>query len=373
MNENSTLGDKWFGLFDWPLFLLALSISLLGVFVIYSANFASDSAAFRGLYLKQLEWNIYGIILMSGVAMMDYRIWERPAYLFYIIFLGLLVAVLAGGRVIGGSQRWLGFGGLNVQPSEMMKVVLIMALTKYFNYARELAEELGFKQLLVPAILTLIPALLIAKQPDLGTASVLIVIFFAMAFINGIRKNALIAIIIGMMVLVPVGWFNLKDYQKNRVLAMIDPTTDPLGTGYHTIQSKIAIGSGGFLGKGFFAGTQSKLNFLPEKHTDFIFAVYAEEVGFLGVFLLLILFVSLVLRMMDLIINSKDRIGSLLAAGITGMIGFHFLYNVSMTIGITPIVGIPLPLFSYGGSALLTNYAALGILISIRMRRFRHD
>ncbi len=373
MNDNSTLGNKWFGLFDWSLFFLALTISLLGVFVIYSANFASDSPSFRGLYLKQLEWNIYGIIVMFCISMMDYRIWERPAYLLYMIAVGLLVAVLAGGRIIAGSQRWLGIGGLNIQPSEMMKLVLIMTLTKYFNYARELAEELGFKQLIVPAVLTLIPALLIAKQPDLGTAGVLFVIFFVMAFINGIKKNTLIAIIIGMMILVPVGWLNLKDYQKNRVLAMIDPSTDPLGIGYHTIQSKIAIGSGGFLGKGFFAGTQSKLNFLPEKHTDFIFAVYAEEVGFLGVFLLLILFVSLVLRMMDLIINSKDRIGSLMAAGITGMIGFHFLYNVIMTIGITPIVGIPLPLFSYGGSALLTNYAALGIMISIRMRRFRHD
>ncbi len=373
MNGRSSLGEKWFDLFDWPLFLLALSITLLGIFVIYSANFASESASFRGLYLKQLEFTIYGVIVMAGMAMMDYRTLERPAYLFYGIFVLLLVAVLVGGKVIAGSQRWLSFGGFNFQPSEMMKLVLILALTKYFSNARELSEEFGFKQLLAPALITLVPALLIAKQPDLGTAGVLFVIFFAMAFMNGIRKKTLIAIVIGAMVLVPVGWLNLKEYQKNRILAMIDPSTDPLGIGYHTIQSKIAIGSGGFLGKGFFAGTQSKLNFLPEKHTDFIFAVYAEEVGFLGVFLLLGLLVSLVLRMMDLIINSKDRIGSMMAAGITAMVAFHFLYNVSMTIGITPIVGIPLPLFSYGGSSLLTNYAALGILISIRMRRFRHD
>lgn len=373
MEREEGFGGRWSDLFDWQLFAISSILAVLGVMTVYSANLASESESLRGLYLKQIEWNVYGIFLMVFVAMMDYRLLERPAYLFYVVFLGLLVAVLVSGKVISGSQRWLSAGGINFQPSEMMKLMIILVLAKYFNNARESTDEMGFAQLIVPALITFVPALLIAKQPDLGTACVLLVIFFGMAFMNGIRKKMLIAIIVGSLVLVPVGWFNMKDYQKNRIIAMVNPASDPLGIGYHTIQSKIAIGSGGFLGKGFFGGTQSKLNFLPEKHTDFIFAVYAEEMGFLGVLILLVLYLALVLRMMDMAVNAKDRIGSAMAAGVTAMFGFHFLYNVSMTIGITPIVGIPLPLFSYGGSSLLTNYAAIGLMISIRMRRFRHD
>jgi len=373
LERGSTFGEKWFSLYDWPLVFLTLALALMGVFVIYSATFAAETDAFRLIYLKQLEWNLYGAIIMVFMSMIDYRLVERPAYVLYVIFVLLLVAVLVGGKVVSGSKRWLALGGFNFQPSEMMKLVLILTLTKYFNNLKDQVEEMGFTQLIVPGLLALVPAILIAKQPDAGTAVVLLMIFFVMAFVNGIRRKTLVAILIGGLVLLPVVWTHLKDYQKNRVLVMVNPSSDPLGTGYHMIQSKIAIGSGGFLGKGLLEGTQSKLNFLPEKHTDFIFAVFAEEVGFLGSLLLLVLYLSLVLRMLDLVIKAKDRIGSLMATGVTAMVGFHFLYNISMTIGMTPIVGIPLPLFSYGGSSLLTNYAAVGLLVSIRMRRFRHD
>lgn len=340
--------------------------------LIYSANFTSESEFVRSLYMRQLEWNIYGLLLLIVIATVDYRLFEKPIYIIYIIFAILLVKVLFSARVISGSQRWLSLGGLNIQPSEMVKVVLIVTLARFFEDRRDVAA-MGFKELIVPTAIMLVPFLLIAKQPDMGTAMILLAIFVVMAFVNGIRRQTLFRIAVGTVVLAPLIWHNLKGYQKNRILTMLDPSVDPLGTGYHTIQSKIAIGSGGLMGKGFFAGTQSKLNFLPEKHTDFIFSVFAEEAGFIGTVVLLVLYLLILLRMIDVIAKAKDRLGSLMAAGVTAMFGTHFFYNVAMTLGLTPIMGIPLPLLSYGGSATLANYAAVGVLLSIHLRRFKHD
>lgn len=372
MNKDTELGLRWYTVFDWPLFFLVISISLFSVMLIYSANYTSESEFIRSLYLRQLEWNLYGLLLLVFIAMVDYRILEKPAYLFYIIFAILLLKVLFSARVISGSQRWLAIGGFNLQPSEMAKVVMILTLAHYFNNRRD-RSELGFKELLIPAAITAVPFMLIAKQPDMGTAMILLVIFTTMAFVNGIHRSTLKSLAVGAAVMAPVLWYNLKAYQKTRITALWNPTADPLGTGYHTIQSKIAIGSGGLTGKGFFAGTQSKLNFLPEKHTDFIFAVFAEEAGFIGTVLLLSLYLIILLRMIDIITNANDRAGSLIAAGVTAMFGMHFFYNVGMTLGLTPITGIPLPLLSYGGSATLANYAAVGLLLSVHVRRFRHD
>jgi rod shape determining protein RodA len=372
MNKDVELGVRWYSIFDWPLFLLVLSVSFFSVLMIYSANFTSESEFTRSLYLRQLEWNFYGLLLLVLIAAVDYRILEKPTYLLYIVFIILLVKVLFSARVISGSQRWLPIGGMNFQPSELMKIVLIVTLARYFNDRRD-RDEMGFKQLLVPAVVTLVPFMLIAKQPDMGTAMILLAIFVVMAFINGIRKGTLKGILLGSIVLVPVAWLNLKAYQKSRILTMLDPSADPLGTGYHTIQSKIAIGSGGLMGKGFFAGTQSKLNFLPEKHTDFIFAVFAEETGFIGTAILLALYLFILLRMIDVITKAQDREGALIATGVTAMFGAHIFYNVAMTLGLTPIMGIPLPLLSYGGSSTLANYAAMGLLLSVHVRRFRHD
>lgn len=372
MSSNVQLGVRWYALFDWPLFFMVMSISFFSVILIYSANFTSDSEFIRTLYIRQLEWNLYGLVLLVVLAAMDYRIIEKPTYLLYIVFVILLVKVLFSARVISGSQRWLSVGGMNFQPSEMMKVVLVVTLARFFEDRRDVTE-VGFKQLILPAVIMLIPFLLIARQPDMGTAMILLAVFVVMAFVNGIKKKTLVRVGIGTVVLVPLIWHNLKGYQKNRILSMWDPSADPLGTGYHTIQSKIAIGSGGLMGKGFFAGTQSKLNFLPEKHTDFIFSVFAEEAGFIGTLVLLTLYLLILLRMIDVITKAKDRVGSLMAAGVTAMFGMHFFYNVAMTLGLTPIMGIPLPLLSYGGSATLANYAAVGILLSIHLRRFKHD
>ncbi|GMT42779.1 MAG: rod shape-determining protein RodA [bacterium] len=372
MENNQELGVKWYSVFDWPLFFLTLLISFFSVVVIYSANFTSDSEFIRSIYLRQLEWNFYGLFLLVLLAALDYRILERPAYIVYFIFIVLLVKVLLSARVISGSQRWLPVGGMNLQPSELMKVVLIIALARYYNEERG-NETMGFRQLLLPAVIALIPVVLIAKQPDMGTAMIYMAIFVVITFVNGIKRETLVATGVGALVLIPAAWYSLRDYQKSRIFAMWNPSADPLGAGYHTIQSKIAVGSGGLFGKGFFAGTQSKLNFLPEKHTDFIFAVFAEEAGFVGTMLLLILYFIMILRMIDVILKTKDKAGSLMAAGVTAMFGVHFFYNVAMTLGLTPIVGIPLPLLSYGGSALLANYAAVGLLLSIHMRRFRQQ
>ena len=372
MNSDVQLGVKWYALFDWPLFFMVISISFFSVILIYSANFTSESEFTRSLYMRQLEWNFYGLFLLVVLVAADYRLIEKPSYILYIIFILLLVKVLFSARVISGSQRWLSVGGMNLQPSEMVKVVLIVTLARFFEDRRDVTE-MGFRQLIAPVIIMLIPFLLIAKQPDMGTAMILLAVFVVMAFVNGIKRQTLMRIAIGTVVLAPLIWHNLKGYQKNRILTMWDPTADPLGTGYHTIQSKIAIGSGGLMGKGFFAGTQSKLNFLPEKHTDFIFAVFAEEAGFIGTVILLILYLLILLRMIDIIMKAKDRSGSLMAAGVTAMFATHFFYNVAMTLGLTPIMGIPLPLLSYGGSATLANYAAVGIILSIHLRRFKHD
>jgi len=369
--SQNELGAKWYELFDWPLFILTISITLVGVLFIYSATFSSESEYLRTIYLRQVEWMFYGIIIMILCASVDYRFFERSSYLFYLLLLFLLASVLLHSRAIAGSQRWISFAGFNIQPSEFAKVILILTLARFFNDKRE-SRAIGFKGLFLPTIIALIPAGLIAKQPDMGTAVVIAFIFVSMAFVAGIRKKTIIIITTAGVVMVPLLWFSLKTYQKNRILAMLDPTTDPLGIGYHIIQSKIAIGSGGVFGKGLFAGTQSKLNFLPEKHTDFIFSVFSEEVGFAGATILLILYLFLLLRMVDTISKSADKGGSLIAVGGTAMLGFHIFYNVAMTVGITPIVGIPLPLFSYGGSSLVTNYAIIGMLLSVSMRRFRH-
>ena len=369
---NEKLGQRWYLLFDWTLFILVITISTIGVVFVYSATFSSESEYFQRLYLKQIEWHIIGLIIAGFIASMDYKTLERPAYLIYGIFIILLIAVLVKARVVSGSQRWLSIGGFNMQPSELVKVVLVITLARFYDDRRD-KSNMGFKELTFPAIIMAIPALLIYKQPDLGTSIILGIIFVCMSFLFGIKKRTIMTIVTAALVALPVLWVNLKPYQKNRVLALLDPASDPLGIGYHTIQSKIAIGSGGVWGKGLFAGTQSKLNFLPEKHTDFIFSVYAEEVGFIGTLILLALYLLLFLRMIDIVLKANDRGGSLMAIGCTTMIAFHFFYNAAMTLGMTPIVGIPMPFFSYGGSSLIANYTAMGILMSIHMRRYSND
>jgi rod shape determining protein RodA len=245
----------------------------------------------------------------------------------------------------------------------------VLSFARYFTEIRR-DGGLRFRDLLIPCVMLVVPFVLIAKQPDLGTALVLFFVACTLVFASGFPLKILLSLMGGGLIALPIGWIFLKDYQKVRVITLLNPDFDPLGAGYHSWQSKIAIGSGGFWGKGFLAGTQSGLNFLPEKHTDFIFAVFAEEWGFVGTAVLLVLYMALILRGLSIAYSSKDRLGSLIATGVVATLSVYILFNIGMTVGLTPVVGLPLPLFSYGGSSMLATMIAVGLLLNIRMRRF---
>ncbi|MFQ5450049.1 MAG: rod shape-determining protein RodA [Nitrospinaceae bacterium] len=354
--------------FNWWFLIIVLAISALGVVIIYSANHGRPEPFFRNLYLKQIYWIGYGLLVMIIAIIFDYRLLSRYAYLIYAITILSLIYVLLHGTVASGARRWIHMGSLSIQVSEFAKIALIIALAKYFETGKH-QGWFQFRDLVVPALITLLIGGLIVVEPDLGTAIMVFLIF--LLFITAIEFDyrTLFKLFAAGIVLAPLLWFFLKDYQKTRLLTLFNPDLDPLGAGYHSIQSKIAIGSGGFWGKGLFAGTQSRLNFLPEKHTDFIFSVFAEETGFIGVAILLTLFLIVILKGLNIAFRAGDRFGFFLALGLTGAISFYVIFNIGMTIGLFPITGIPLPLFSYGGSSLITNFFAIGLLLNIEMRR----
>lgn len=354
--------------FDWTIFILTLIISSVGVVFIYSAMHGVASEGLKNLYISQIKWILYGLVALIIVLLLDYRTLGRFAYLFYFLSLVTLVLVLLIGKKASGAQRWLVIGGYTFQVSEMAKLVLIMTLARYFGGGK-LIGDYKLKDLVVPGMLTVIPFLLIAKQPDLGTSMVLVFVLFVMIFIVEVNPKILLYLTGTSVLALPAAWFFLKDYQKNRLLTLIDPQLDPLGTGYHILQSRIAVGSGGFWGKGLLAGTQSRLHFLPEQHTDFIFSVFAEEMGFAGSCTLLILYLILIVRALDMISKVRDRFGMLLGLGIISTLCFYVIFNIGMTVGLFPVVGIPLPLMSYGGSSIVTTYVAIGIILNIGMRR----
>jgi rod shape determining protein RodA len=291
-----------------------------------------------------------------------------------VLGLILLIAVLFIGKEGLGAQRWISLGFFSFQPSELFKLCFIISLAQYLSKISD-GTVLDLKNLSKIVFLFFIaPTFLILKEPDLGTVMMLFFIFIAMVLTAGVKKKIIVvAVIIGLISLPFVGnimWENLKEYQKQRIIAFINPYVDAQGIGYHIHQSKVSIGSGGFLGKGYLKGTQGPLRFLPERHTDFIFSVFAEEWGFMGNVVLFLLYLFIILRGFDTARRARDPAGSYLAIGITYMFFFYFIINVGMTLGIVPVVGIPLPFMSYGGTALLINFLALGFLVNVRMRRF---
>lgn len=354
---------------DWMLLLVVFIIAIWGLATVYSATHGRLETHLEDLYLKQIYWFCAGLVVMIVVALIDYQSLSRSAYLLFAVGILLLIAVFLFGRVASGARRWLVFGPLSFQPSEIVKVFLVLSFARYFTETRR-GGGWRFRDLLLPFLLVMIPFLFIAKQPDLGTALVLFFVGCTLVFASGFPLKILLSLTGAGLIAMPIGWLFLKDYQKVRVITLLNPEFDPLGAGYHSWQSKIAIGSGGFWGKGFLAGTQSGLNFLPEKHTDFIFAVFAEEWGFIGTAALLLLYMLLLLRGLSIAYISKDRLGSLIATGIVATLSVYILFNIGMTVGLTPVVGLPLPLFSYGGSSMLATMAAVGLLLNIRMRRF---
>jgi rod shape determining protein RodA len=353
---------------DWTVFLLALVLCGVGLLNVYSGTRVFSSSGIP-LFYRQLVWILLGAGVFFFFSFLGSGVIEEMAWRIFIAVVALLLVVLFVGKVRGGAQRWLSLGFFNFQPSELAKIALVLVLGSYFSEQYNYGG-IGLRDLLPAVAITLVPFLLVAMQPDLGTAGVFLLVLAAMMVIACVRgKVFLFAGVLGAAA-APGLWFLMKDYQKQRVLTFLDPGRDPLGAGYHVIQSKIAVGSGGFLGKGYLHGTQGSLRFLPEQHTDFAFAVFSEEWGFAGSVVLLLLFLALAYRMAYLASRSQDRFASFVCGGIASYFLAHILINIAMVCGLFPVVGIPLPFVSYGGSSMLTNMMALGILVNLSRTRF---
>ncbi|ABB31171.1 rod shape-determining protein RodA [Geobacter metallireducens RCH3] len=355
--------------FDWTLLVLVFLISAMGIVNIYSAS-ASYTLVGAPYYLKQFYWIVAGMFLVVLACSVDYHLLEDVTYWFYGLLCVVLVAVLLMGKTSMGATRWLHLGFFSIQPSEPMKVVMIMTLARFLS-RYPAVDGLTVRDLVYPLLFVGGPAILIMKQPDLGTAIVIILIACSMIAYVGVRLATLVACLAATVPAIYLGWrYYLRDYQKNRILNFLNPERDPLGSGYHIIQSKIAVGSGGIFGKGFTHGTQTQLRFLPEQHTDFAFSVFGEEWGFIGCLTLLLLYLFLIFWGLHIAGRCNDRFGSLMAVGVTAMLFWHTIINIGMVIGVFPVVGVPLPLFSYGGTSMITSMIGVGVLLNISMRRF---
>ena len=350
---------------DWLLLGAALFIIGLSLTCLWSLN---PGRGISALMWRQLSWVGVGLVGLLVVVSVDYRNLVRFAPVFYVVGLGLLLSVFILGRTVSGARRWIHVGPLTVQPSELFKLIFIITLAWALTSAR--GERLSRVALVGTFVLLGVPFFLVVKQPDLGTALVLVPVLGATLVGLGLRMKVLGGLALGSVALMPLAWFVLKPYQRDRLLVYLDPFRDPLGTAYNVIQAKIAIGSGQLLGKGIGGATQSRLAFLPERHTDFIFAVFAEMWGFLGCLVLIVAYALLVLRGFEIAAGTRETRGRILALGVTSVFAVQILINIGMVTGLLPIVGIPLPLMSYGGSSMVVSLTALGLLISIRMRQF---
>jgi len=365
-NPELPLGRKLWQL-NWGLVLLICALAAIGGAMLYSAaNGRYDPWTTRHL----LRFAI-GLGLLLAIALTDLRLWFRAAYPFYGLTLLLLIAVEVKGTIGMGAQRWIDLGVMQLQPSEVMKVALLLALARYFHGVsyQDLRRPLF---LLLPLALALVPAALVLRQPDLGTAAILLMGGGALFFLAGVRLWKFAVLLAGFGAVLPVAWNMLRDYQKQRVMVFLDPSIDPLGAGYHILQSKIALGAGGLFGKGFLQGTQSHLNFLPEKQTDFIFTMLAEEFGLAGALGLLGLYVLVFLYGFAIALSCNSQFGRLLALGLTANLFFYVFINMAMVMGLVPVVGVPLPLISYGGTAMMTAMISIGLMINVRIHRDIH-
>ena len=349
---------------NWLVILLICGLGAAGIAMLLSA---AGGSVEPWAHRQAIHFGI-GLILMLAVSVTDIRLWMRLAYAFYGLTFVLLVGVELLGVTVTGAQRWVDLGVIQAQPSELMKIALILALARYFHGV-SLDDMRRVRVLVPPVLMILAPAALVLRQPDLGTAVLLVLCGAVMLFLAGLKPWKLGAAVAAALATLPIAWQFLHDYQKARVLTFFDPASDPLGAGYHIIQSKIALGSGGLLGKGYLKGTQSHLNFLPEKQTDFIFTMVAEEHGFLGAGFVLLLYFSIAICGLAISARSENHFGRLLGMGVTVTFFFHVFFNIAMVMGLLPVVGLPLPLMSYGGSAMVSLMLGFGFLLCVHVHR----
>jgi len=349
---------------NWSLIALLTVIASVGFLTLYSAA----NGSLEPWAIKQMIRFGMGITLMIAVAVVDIRFWIRHAYIIYAVSLVLLVAVEIKGTIGMGAQRWIDLGFIQLQPSEITKIALILSLARYFHGAA--LQDIGRPTFLIPPLtLVLLPIALVLKQPDLGTAMMLLMSSGAIFFMAGVRMWKFGLVLAGGLGAIPVAWQFLREYQKKRVIIFMNPEQDPLGAGYHITQSKIALGSGGLFGKGYMSGTQSRLNFLPEKQTDFIFTMYAEEWGMMGGVFLLFLYSLLIAYGYAIAMRCRSQFGRLVALGITSTFFLYVFINTAMVMGLVPVVGVPLPLISYGGTAMLSLLFGWGLVMSAYIHR----
>lgn len=351
---------------DWGTFLLAMLLLAIGFLNLFSAL-----SPFYGLLKKHLFVLLLGLALLPLVMLYEYKKLAELSIWLYLLILALIALTLLIGVRAGGARRWIGLFGINVQPSEFMKLCLILLLSQRLHEKKAAGDKLGPTDLGTPLLLILAPTALVLLQPDLGTAVIILLVSLSILWYVGFKPLVylLLSIFGGLSPLV-LWEYLLKPYQKMRILVHLNLISDPLGFGYHTMQAKIAVGSGKLFGKGFMRGTQHRLHFVPEHHTDFIFTVFAEEWGFIGCILLLLLFLLFIYRCLKISQIAPDELGSMIAFGVASLIYFQFAINLFMALNIVPAVGVPLPFMSYGGSALLTVMLSIGILLSIHMRRY---
>jgi rod shape determining protein RodA len=374
--------NRSFGrLIDWGLVSISVLIPTLGLIVLYSAGYDPD----RGnplsgyieihsfVFVKQLVFIVGGVFVMLLGALIPSEWLGRIAYPFYWICFGLLLWVQFFGVIVNGSKRWIDLGVVNLQPAELVKLGVILAMAKYLAKHPPPPKGYGFKELVVPMMILLGPVGLILAQPDLGSALSVAGVAGLMILFLGVRvKTIAIAVFVLAVAAYPIWEYGLHDYQKRRVMVLVNPGMDPKGSGWHIIQSKIAVGSGSFSGVGFMKGTQTQLEFLPEHTTDFIFSVLAEEWGFLGTSLILSLYTIFLFKILKIAEKSKDLFGTMLVIGVGAKFFFHITVNVGMVLGLLPVVGIPLPLFSYGGSSIMASMFGLGLILGQVIRRRRY-
>ncbi len=354
---------------NWGLIVTTLLLFAIGMVNLYSASGSRVEGNFvlAPFYRRQLVWGMMGLLVMVLCMIPDYRRIERLAVPCYVVALVLLLLVPFIGKTVYGAKRWIDLGFMNLQPSELAKFAILMIGAKFL--CRD-DESLDWKRLAQVLAMGAIPFALIARQPDLGSGLTVLILLGSMVLFHGVRWRVLRVCLIAIPLLVPLGWFSLHDYQRERIMTFLDPTLDPRGAGYHIIQSQIAIGSGEMFGKGFLAGSQSQLRFLPEKHTDFAIAVFGEEWGFVGCLVLISLFCLFLAFIYGTVRDSKDRFGSMIAVGVFFYFFWQIVVNIGMVVGIMPVVGMPLPFISYGGTSLVVNCALVGVVLNISMRRF---